>query len=65
MSKHEHWSSLAPLPLEVVVSAGQKAKDDSWNRGKSSHYDLYSIVPFLFLNDPKLVNYSLINDDYL
>ncbi|XP_031489996.1 coiled-coil domain-containing protein SCD2-like [Nymphaea colorata] len=30
--KHEHWSSLAPLPLEVVLSAGQKAKEDSWNR---------------------------------
>ncbi|XP_010929655.1 coiled-coil domain-containing protein SCD2 isoform X2 [Elaeis guineensis] len=26
-SKHEHWSSLAPLPLEVVISAGQKAKE--------------------------------------
>ncbi|KAM3335071.1 hypothetical protein ACQJBY_029463 [Aegilops geniculata] len=25
VSKHEHWSSLAPLPLEVVLSAGQKA----------------------------------------
>ncbi|KAL4192104.1 hypothetical protein AMTRI_Chr06g170580 [Amborella trichopoda] len=31
--KHEHWSSLAPLPLEVVISAGQKAKEESWNRG--------------------------------
>ncbi|KAF8037007.1 hypothetical protein BT93_B0049 [Corymbia citriodora subsp. variegata] len=29
-SKHEHWSSLAPLPFEVVISAGQKAKE-SWN----------------------------------
>ncbi|KAJ1704027.1 hypothetical protein LUZ63_003806 [Rhynchospora breviuscula] len=28
VSKHEHWSSLAPLPLEVVLSAGQKAKDE-------------------------------------
>ncbi|KAK2974202.1 hypothetical protein RJ640_021493 [Escallonia rubra] len=35
VSKHEHWSSLAPLPFEVVISAGQKAKDDSWNAGKS------------------------------
>lgn len=28
-SKYEHWSALAPLPFEVVISAGQKAKDDS------------------------------------
>ncbi|KAK9104031.1 hypothetical protein Scep_020875 [Stephania cephalantha] len=27
--KHEHWSSLAPLPFEVVISAGQKAKEES------------------------------------
>ncbi|XP_010909766.1 coiled-coil domain-containing protein SCD2 [Elaeis guineensis] len=32
MSKYEHWSSLAPLPLEVVISAGQKAKEESSNR---------------------------------
>ncbi|KAJ4850158.1 scaffold protein Scd2 [Turnera subulata] len=30
VSKHEHWSALAPLPFEVVISAGQKAKD-SWD----------------------------------
>ncbi|XP_039015320.1 coiled-coil domain-containing protein SCD2-like [Hibiscus syriacus] len=29
VSKHEYWSSLAPLPFEVVVSAGQKAKEFS------------------------------------
>lgn len=33
VSKHEHWSSLAPLPFEVVISAGQKAKEDSLHRG--------------------------------
>ncbi|KAF3441430.1 hypothetical protein FNV43_RR15344 [Rhamnella rubrinervis] len=33
VSKHEHWSSLAPLPFEVVISAGQKAKEESWNAG--------------------------------
>ncbi|KAK4569212.1 hypothetical protein RGQ29_004562 [Quercus rubra] len=33
VSKHEHWSSLAPLPFEVVISAGQKAKEESWDRG--------------------------------
>ncbi|XP_076925576.1 coiled-coil domain-containing protein SCD2-like [Bidens hawaiensis] len=30
-SKHEHWSSFAPLPFEVVISAGQKARDESWH----------------------------------
>lgn len=33
VTKHGQWSSLAPLPLEVVVSAGQKAKEESWNQG--------------------------------
>ncbi|XP_057480623.1 coiled-coil domain-containing protein SCD2-like [Actinidia eriantha] len=33
VTKHEHWSSLAPLPFEVVISAGQKAKEESWNGG--------------------------------
>ncbi|XP_038686463.1 coiled-coil domain-containing protein SCD2-like isoform X2 [Tripterygium wilfordii] len=33
ISKHEHWSALAPLPFEVVISAGQKAKEESWDRG--------------------------------
>lgn len=28
-AKHEYWSSLAPLPLEIVMAAGQKAKDDN------------------------------------
>ncbi|XP_038971061.1 coiled-coil domain-containing protein SCD2-like [Phoenix dactylifera] len=26
-TKHEYWSSLAPDPMEVVLSAGQKARD--------------------------------------
>lgn len=33
-SQHEHWSSLAPLPFEVVTSAGQKAKEESWNKSE-------------------------------
>ncbi|KAL3731120.1 hypothetical protein ACJRO7_028055 [Eucalyptus globulus] len=44
VSKHEHWSSLAPLPFEVVLSAGQKAKeefsekgDDNPERSKIAH----------------------------
>ncbi|KAF3673281.1 Coiled-coil domain-containing protein SCD2 [Capsicum annuum] len=27
-SKHEYWSSFAPLPFELVISAGQKAKEE-------------------------------------
>uniref|UniRef100_A0A803PHQ5 Coiled-coil domain-containing protein SCD2 n=1 Tax=Cannabis sativa TaxID=3483 RepID=A0A803PHQ5_CANSA len=33
VTKYEHWSSLAPLPFEVVVSAGQKAKEESREKG--------------------------------
>lgn len=29
VAKYEYWSSFAPLPLEVVLAAGQKAKDES------------------------------------
>ncbi|CAH2072864.1 unnamed protein product [Thlaspi arvense] len=35
-SKYEYWSSLAPLPFEIVLSAGQKAKEESWEKGKQS-----------------------------
>ncbi|PIA26063.1 hypothetical protein AQUCO_10000024v1 [Aquilegia coerulea] len=28
VAKYEHWSSLAPLPFEVVISAGQRAKEE-------------------------------------
>lgn len=31
VSKHEYWSSLAPIPLEVVNSAGEKAREESWD----------------------------------
>lgn len=33
VSKYEYWSSLAPLPFEVVVSAGQKAKEECLGKG--------------------------------
>ncbi|CAL8993575.1 unnamed protein product [Prunus brigantina] len=33
VTKYEYWSSLAPLPFEVVISAGQKAKEESWEKG--------------------------------
>lgn len=32
-SRHEYWSSLAPLAFEVVISAGVKAKEESWGAG--------------------------------
>lgn len=35
VSKHEHWSSLAPLPLELVISAGQKAKEEGNDGNKN------------------------------
>lgn len=28
-SRYEYWSSFAPLPVEVVISAGQKAKAEN------------------------------------
>ncbi|CAA6660033.1 unnamed protein product [Spirodela intermedia] len=34
--KYEHWSSLAPLPFEVVISAGQRAKEESQDRVNDS-----------------------------
>uniref|UniRef100_A0A6V7QYR0 Coiled-coil domain-containing protein SCD2 n=1 Tax=Ananas comosus var. bracteatus TaxID=296719 RepID=A0A6V7QYR0_ANACO len=37
VSKHEYWSSFAPLPLEVVISAGQKAKEESNNQDEVVH----------------------------
>ncbi|XP_022856571.1 coiled-coil domain-containing protein SCD2-like [Olea europaea var. sylvestris] len=36
VSKYEHWSSLAPLPFEVVTSAGQKAREETWDGGDDS-----------------------------
>lgn len=37
ISKHEYWSSLAPLPLEVVISAGQKAKEENESHGSNEN----------------------------
>uniref|UniRef100_A0A3Q7GFE3 Uncharacterized protein n=1 Tax=Solanum lycopersicum TaxID=4081 RepID=A0A3Q7GFE3_SOLLC len=42
-SKHEYWSSFAPLPFELVISAGQKAKEECLEKGK---HDLF--MGFLF-----------------
>ncbi|XP_010237694.1 coiled-coil domain-containing protein SCD2 isoform X1 [Brachypodium distachyon] len=33
ISKYEYWSSFAPLPLEYVTAAGQRAKDGSHHSG--------------------------------
>ncbi|XP_074316516.1 coiled-coil domain-containing protein SCD2-like [Silene latifolia] len=35
-SKYEHWSRFAPLPFEVVTSAGQKAKEDFLDKAENS-----------------------------
>ncbi|XP_074583943.1 coiled-coil domain-containing protein SCD2-like [Curcuma longa] len=40
VSKYEYWSSLAPLPLEVVISAGQKSMEESYNQGKNERSKL-------------------------
>lgn len=36
VSKHEYWSSLAPLPFEIVISAGQKAKEEHGEKGNAN-----------------------------
>ncbi|CAA3022034.1 Hypothetical predicted protein [Olea europaea subsp. europaea] len=36
VSKHEYWSSFAPLPFEIVLSAGQKAKEEYREKGKEN-----------------------------
>ncbi|KAL8159321.1 hypothetical protein V2J09_000858 [Rumex salicifolius] len=38
VSKHEYWSAFAPVPFELVISAGQKAKDDFLNKGEGGPY---------------------------
>ncbi|KAK7358698.1 hypothetical protein VNO77_00636 [Canavalia gladiata] len=51
-SKHDHWSSLAPLPFEFVTSAGQKAKEESWEkRHESGTYDPDRSKPVRDLSD--------------
>ncbi|BAT93497.1 hypothetical protein LR48_Vigan02g258800 [Vigna angularis] len=48
VSKYELWSSLAPLPFEVVVSAGQKAKEECWEKGDDDAIEKRSkLVPDL------------------
>ncbi|KAM7272685.1 hypothetical protein ACFE04_027348 [Oxalis oulophora] len=44
VSKHEHWSALAPLPFEIVISAGQQAKEESWERGGGGNPDRSKLV---------------------
>ncbi|KAG4984783.1 hypothetical protein JHK82_029618 [Glycine max] len=47
VSKYELWSSLAPLPFEVVVSAGQKAKEECWEKGDDAIEKRSKLVPDL------------------
>ncbi|XP_050224070.1 coiled-coil domain-containing protein SCD2 isoform X2 [Mercurialis annua] len=44
VSKHEYWSSVAPLPFEVVVSAGQKAKEECWEKGHDDNEKKSTLV---------------------
>ncbi|KAL5203614.1 hypothetical protein ABZP36_008485 [Zizania latifolia] len=44
MSKHEYWSSFAPLPFEYVTSAGQRAKDGSLHSGNDGMKDTDRLV---------------------
>lgn len=60
LSKHEHWSSLAPLPFEVVISAGQKAKEDSWDRGISKTMMLLSLYLILFFISCTQLSFCLV-----
>lgn len=41
-SKSDFWSSLAPLPLEVVLSAGQRAKEEPSSPNRNSKEGLSS-----------------------
>ncbi|XP_010546642.1 PREDICTED: coiled-coil domain-containing protein SCD2-like isoform X2 [Tarenaya hassleriana] len=34
-AKHEYWSSFAPLPLEIVLSTGQRAQEGFSSRGNT------------------------------
>ncbi|XP_057735044.1 coiled-coil domain-containing protein SCD2-like [Arachis stenosperma] len=47
VSKYELWSSLAPLPFEVVLSAGQKAKEECWEKGDEAPDKRSKLVPDL------------------
>ncbi|XP_039006576.1 coiled-coil domain-containing protein SCD2-like [Hibiscus syriacus] len=47
VSKHEYWSSLAPLPFEVVVSAGQKAKEEFSEKGDVENEKRSKLVEYL------------------
>ncbi|XP_045815723.1 coiled-coil domain-containing protein SCD2-like isoform X2 [Trifolium pratense] len=47
VSKYELWSSLAPLPFEIVVSAGQKAKEECLEKGDDATEKRSNLVPDL------------------
>jgi len=44
-ARYEYWSSFAPLPVEVVFSAGQRAKDEN-----SSGEDLFKYI-YIFVSN--------------
>ncbi|KAK6134466.1 hypothetical protein DH2020_031783 [Rehmannia glutinosa] len=47
-ARHEYWSSLASRPVEVILAAGRKAKDEnSASRGGNSHINGPKTCPSL------------------
>ncbi|XP_072072439.1 coiled-coil domain-containing protein SCD2 isoform X2 [Arachis hypogaea] len=49
ISKYELWSSLAPLPFEFVLSAGQKVKEKCWKKSLLRHRLAASSSSVLFI----------------
>ena len=43
--KYDYWSSFAPLPLEVVLSASQKAKEEPmYDEQNGIFFSLYLVL---------------------
>ena len=55
MTKYEHWSSLAPLPFEIVISAGQKAKEEFSQKGKFLFGDCELFIDLPAIAHPQLL----------
>ena len=50
-ARYEYWSSFAPLPVEVVIAAGQKAKEENlmgiFSTQKELHTSCMNIYTYL------------------
>ncbi|KAK3205745.1 hypothetical protein Dsin_019791 [Dipteronia sinensis] len=47
--KHEYWSSFAPLPVEIVLAAGQRAKENSSGKNRSISMYCFTAASFVFM----------------